>query len=151
MTDRKAAIVTGAGTGVDAASTKWLAAHGYDVLVNYNKSKAAADSISETCRAYSDALAVQGDVSDDSHCRRMVDAVFSKWGRRDALVNSAGTTQFAFMNDLEALNAADFERIYRVNVVGPYQMSRAAVPHMNESGGAIVNVSSLGKPPVVAR
>ncbi len=141
---RKTAIVTGAGTGVGAASAKWLAAHGYNVLVNYARSAEAAEKVAEECRAHGDAFAMQGDVGNDADCRNLADAAFKKWGRIDALVNSAGTTQFVPMHDLDALNAEDFESVYRVNVIGPYQMSRAAAAHMNKTGGAIVNVSSLG-------
>lgn len=144
MNDRKVAIITGAGTGVGAASAAWLAARGYDVLVNYNRSAAEAESVAEKCRAHGNALAVQGDVSADDDCRRLIKTAAEKWGRIDALVNNAGTTQFVPMDDLEALSAEDFERVYKVNVIGSYQMSRAAAPHMNQSGGAIVNVSSLG-------
>jgi 3-oxoacyl-[acyl-carrier protein] reductase len=143
MSDRKVAVVTGGGTGVGAASSKWLAARGYDVLVNYSRSAAEAESVAEACRAHGDALAVKGDVSDDSDCRRIAETTFEKWGRIDALVNNAATTQFVPMDDLEALNAEDFERVYKVNVIGVYQMSRAVASHMQKSGGAIVNVSSL--------
>ena len=114
------------------------------MLVNYSRSVSAAESVAEACRAHVDAVATQGDVSDDSHCRRMAETAFEKWGRIDVLVNSAGATQFAPMHDLEALNAPDLERVYNVNAIGSYQMSRAVAPHMNKTGGAIVNVSSLG-------
>lgn len=143
MNNRKVAIITGAGTGVGAASAKWLAARGYNVLVNYARSAEAAESVANACRAHGDAVTAQGDVGDDADCRRLAETAFNKWGRIDALVNSAGTTQFVSMQDLEALNAPDFERVYKVNVIGPYQMSRAVAPHMNKTGGAIVNVSSL--------
>jgi 3-oxoacyl-[acyl-carrier protein] reductase len=85
---------------------------------------------------------VQGDVSEDRDCRRLVEAAATRWGRVDALVNSAGTTRFVPMADLEAVDAADFQRIYAVNAVGPFQMARAAAPLLRRNGGAIVNVSS---------
>jgi 3-oxoacyl-[acyl-carrier protein] reductase len=143
MSDKKVAIITGAGTGVGAASAAWLAAREYNVLVNYSRSAKEAESVAENCRGHGDAIAVQGDVSNDSDCRRMTKTALEKWGRIDALVNNAGTTQFVPMDDLEALNAADFEHVYRVNVLGPYYMSRAVAPYMKKSGGAIVNVSSV--------
>jgi 3-oxoacyl-[acyl-carrier protein] reductase len=91
-----------------------------------------------------DAVAIQGDVGNDDDCRRMAAEAVKRWGRINALVNSAGTTQFVSMADLDALNAEDFERVFRTNVIGVYQMSRAVAPHMKNSGGAIVNVSSIG-------
>ena len=66
----------------------------------------------------------------------------ARWGRVDALVNSAGTTRFVPIADFEAVQTEDFERAYAVNTIGPFQMARAARPHM-EPGSAIVNVSSI--------
>jgi 3-oxoacyl-[acyl-carrier protein] reductase len=142
---QKAAIITGAGTGVGAATAKWLARHGYDVMINYSRSAPAAEAVVAECREIgADAVAVQGDVGNDADCRRMADEAFKRWKRIDALVNNAGTTQFVSMSDLDALSAEDFEKVFRVNVIGTYQMCRAVAPHMKKTGGAIVNISSSG-------
>jgi len=69
--------------------------------------------------------------------------VFDKWGRIDALVNNAGTTKFVDHANLDGLQADDFLRIYRVNVVGPFQMTRACAPALKSTRGAVVNVSSV--------
>src|SRR5260370_39282970 len=59
-------------------------------------------------------------------------------------MNNGGVTKFAKNGDLDALDAADFQRIYGVNVIGPFQMVRAVVPAMQKQGsGAIVNISSI--------
>jgi 3-oxoacyl-[acyl-carrier protein] reductase len=74
----------------------------------------------------------------------MAAEAMTKWGRIDALVNSAGTTRFADHADLEALSGDDFLEVYRINVVGPWQMVRAVAGPMKAGGsGAIVNISSL--------
>lgn len=143
MTDRPVAIVTGAATGVGAASALWFAQRGHDVLINYRASREPAEAVAVECRdAGADAIAVQGDVGDDSDCRRIAATAADRLGRIDVLVNSAGTTLFRPMGDLDALDAEDFLSVYRVNAVGPYQMARAVVPHMGE-GGSVVNVSSI--------
>jgi 3-oxoacyl-[acyl-carrier protein] reductase len=142
---RRAAIVTGAATGVGAASACWLAARGFDVIVNFNSSADAALAVVEHCRASGmDAHAVRGDVSKEDDCRRVAAVALERYGRIDALVNSAGTTQIVPMSDLDAINTEDFERVFAVNAVGAFQMARAVSSVMRRSGGAIVNVSSVG-------
>ena len=67
-----------------------------------------------------------------------------RFGRADVLVNNAGTTKFVAAKDLEGLDAADFQRIYGINVIGPFQMVRALQPMLaRQAGAAIVNVSSI--------
>ncbi len=138
-------IVTGSATGVGAAAARLLASKGCNVVINYTRSEAEAKETEAACRALGvETLLCQADVSNDADCRRMVAEAFSKWGRVDGLINNAGTTQFVNHADLDGLDAADFQRIYAVNVIGPFQMTRAVVPHMKAAGrGAIVNVSSI--------
>lgn len=139
-----AAIVTGSATGIGAATAKRLAAGGCNVVINYSRSEAAAEATRAECEGLGvQALAHRADVSNDSDCRAMVQAAVDAWGRLDILVNSAGTTKQCPHENLEGLTGDDFHRIYAVNTVGPYQMARAAAPHMKAGGqGAIVNVSS---------
>ena len=85
----------------------------------------------------------------DGECRKLVEETVKKWGRVDGLINNAGTTKFQNQGDLEGVSPEDFDRILRVNVTGPYMMSRAAYPAMKkqyeEKGdrGSIVNISSI--------
>jgi len=140
----KTAIVTGGGTGIGAAAALWLARRGYNVLVNYRGSGDVAAEIAGRCRALGvDSGSAQGDVAADADCRRLAAMAEARWGRIDALVNSAGTTLFVPMSDLEGLGAADFAQIYAVNAIGPYQMTRAVAGCMKKTGGAVVNVSSI--------
>ena len=142
---RRVAIVTGSSRGVGAATVKLLSEKGWNVAINYSKSEKEAKEIQAACEALSaETLLCRADVSDDEGCRRLVDETLGKWGRLDALVNNAGTTKFCNHSDLEGLSKDDFLHIYSANVVGPYQMIRAAAPHLKKAGqAAIVNVASV--------
>ncbi len=138
-------IITGSATGLGAAVSRLSASKGGNVVINYTKSEAEAQETANACREFGvETLVCQADVSVDEDCRRMVSEAVAKWGRINGLVNNAGQSVFASSLDLEALSAEDFLRIYSVNVVGAYQMSRAVAPHLKTQGrGAIVNVSSI--------
>jgi len=139
------AIVTGSSSGVGAATVKLLASKGCRVVVNYSRSVEAAEEVVSECEKLgADVLLCKADVSEDEDCRRLVAETVSKWGRLDALVNNAATTQFVDHRNLSGLEKEDFLQIYAVNVVGPYQMSRAAEKPLRESGdAAIVNIASI--------
>ncbi len=141
---RPSAIVSGGATGIGAATAEALAKHGINVTVNYHRSATAAQATAERCRqAGARAIAVQGDVSDDTACREIVERSVAQWAGVDVLVNNAGVTRFADADDLEALDKGDFDRVMAVNVTGPYQLTRAAAPYLRESAiASVVNVSS---------
>jgi NAD(P)-dependent dehydrogenase (short-subunit alcohol dehydrogenase family) len=89
-------------------------------------------------------LLERADVSDDAQCVRFAAHVKARFGRCDALVNNAGTTKFVDLKNLGGLNATDFQMIYGVNLIGPFQMIRAFAPMLEEpDSAAIVNVSSI--------
>jgi NAD(P)-dependent dehydrogenase (short-subunit alcohol dehydrogenase family) len=144
------AIVTGSASGLGAATAAILAKGGGKIVVNYSNSKNEADATAEACRkaGAAEVLVVQGDVSRDEDCKKIAAAAAS-WGRLDVLVNNAGTTKHVPHHDLDGLTAEDFQRIYAVNTIGPFQMIRAARAQL-EAGAkasgrpsAVVNVSSV--------
>jgi 3-oxoacyl-[acyl-carrier protein] reductase len=143
--DGKRAIVTGGGTGLGAATAIGLARRGASICVNYATSADAAAEVVESCRKLGvEAFAKKADVGEDADCRALVDAAAARFGGVDILVNNAGVTKFAKHTDLDALEAEDFLRLYRVNVVSVYQMTRAAQPHLAAGGkGSVVNISSI--------
>ena len=141
----RVAIVTGSSSGVGAATARLLAEQGCHVVINYNNNAAGAKQVAEACEAAgADTLVLQANVANDEDCVAMAQAANEKWGRVDALVNNAGTTKFVDHHRLDGLSAEDFQRIYSVNVVGAYQMTRAVshLMHAQEEGGAVVNVAS---------
>ena len=143
--ENSVSIVTGSSSGVGAATARMLAEKGGRVVINYSKSVDAARVVAAECESLGgDTLLCQADVSDDDDCRRMVAEAIKKWGRLDALVNNAGTTKFVQHTDMDGLDGSDFQSIYGVNVIGPFQMVRAARNALKASGDAsVVNVASI--------
>ena len=141
----KAAFITGGGTGVGRACALAFAAQGCDVAINYSRSAdAAAETVAEVEALGARGIAVQGDVADDDACRSMVAEAAEAFGRLDVLVNSAGTTVFVPHHDLDGITSDDWHRLYAVNTMGPFQMMRAAAPHLKaDGGGHVVSISSV--------
>ena len=147
--DGLCAIVTGSASGLGAATAAILAKAGARIVVNYSNSKAEAEATADRCRdAGAEVVVIQGDVARDEDCKKIV-AGAAPWGRLDALINNAGTTKHVAHDKLEELSAEDFQRIFAVNTIGPYQMVRAA-RGLLEAGAkasgrpaAVVNVSSV--------
>ncbi|MGY8679909.1 SDR family oxidoreductase [Bradyrhizobium sp. UFLA05-153] len=148
--DGLCAIVTGSASGLGAATAQILARGGARLVINYSSSQKEAEATAEVCRkaGAAEVVIAQGDVSRDEDCRRIV-AAAEAWGRLDALVNNAGTTKHVAHANLDGLSAEDFQRLYGVNTIGPFQMVRAARKLLeagaNASGraSAVVNVSSV--------
>ena len=147
--DGLCAIVTGSASGLGAATAAILAKGGARIVVNYSSSQKEAEATADLCRsAGAEVVVVQGDVSRDEDCKKIV-AAAAPWGRLDALINNAGTTKHVPHDNLDGLSAEDFQRIFGVNTIGPFQMVRAA-RSLLEAGAkasgrasAVVNVSSV--------
>ncbi|SDI87703.1 NAD(P)-dependent dehydrogenase, short-chain alcohol dehydrogenase family [Bradyrhizobium sp. Rc2d] len=148
--DSLCAIVTGSASGLGAATAEILARNGARLVINYSSSQKEAEATAELCRkaGAAEVLVAQGDVSKDDDCRKIV-AAAAGWDRLDVLVNNAGTTKHVAHADLDGLSAEDFQRLYGVNTIGPFQMVRAA-RSLLEAGAkasgrpsAVVNVSSV--------
>jgi 3-oxoacyl-[acyl-carrier protein] reductase len=147
--DGLCAIVTGSASGLGAATAAILAKGGARIVVNYSSSQKEAEQTADLCRsAGGEVVVVQGDVSRDEDCKKIV-AAAAPWGRVDALINNAGTTKHMAHGNLDGLSAEDFQRLFGVNTIGPFQMVRAARSLLeaaaNASGraSAVVNVSSV--------
>ena len=101
--DRPVALVTGAARGIGRATALALAGHGYDMVINYSVSEAAAEQVAQEVRACdAGALVVRADVADETAVRQMVATAADTYGRIDALINNAGTTIDVPPSDLTA-------------------------------------------------
>ena len=141
---RKAALVTGASSGIGRAAAVALAGAGFDVVVNYSRSERAALETADLAQAKgTKALPFACDVSDDATVRKMLEFVREEFGRLDALVNNAGITAEIPPKDFEAMTAEIWDRVFAVNVRGMFQVTRAAAPLLKEARGSIVNTASI--------
>ena len=135
----KVALVTGAAQGIGLAAATRFLADGWSVAMLDIK----AETLDGAVRALNQPdrlLALPLDVSRPDHANQAIAAVRARFGRLDALVNNAGIAHFGPLMEtpLEAWN-----EIMAVNLTGPFIMTRAAVPLMRETGGAIVNITSI--------
>jgi 3-oxoacyl-[acyl-carrier protein] reductase len=143
--NKKVCVVSGSSSGIGAASVVLFSQRGWNVCVNYSRDIKPAEAVAEVCRSHgAEVLLQRADVADDAQCVELAARVRGHFGRCDVLVNNAGATKFVDLKDLHGLDAADFQRIYSVNVIGAFQLTRAFAPLLKAQHGAgVVNVSSI--------
>jgi 3-oxoacyl-[acyl-carrier protein] reductase len=139
------ALVTGASTGIGRSAAVALAKSGYDVLVNYSRSEDAAKiTAGEVEAAGAKAMLYRCDVSDDAGVRAMLAAMEKEFGRLDAVINNAGTTVDIPPANFEEMTVEAWNRVFSVNVLGVFLVTRAATPLLRKSpNGCIVNTCSI--------
>jgi 3-oxoacyl-[acyl-carrier protein] reductase len=148
-TPRRTVLLTGAASGIGAATARRFLREGWHVAINHldgQQAEAAAIAAHATAPGQR-ALCVAGDVTRDDDCVRVVHETVSAFGALHVLVNAAGISRMVPHTDLHALSADDFHRIYAVNTIGPFQMTRAAADALKASSteavrSAVVNISS---------
>jgi 3-oxoacyl-[acyl-carrier protein] reductase len=137
----KVAVVTGASKGIGAEIARQLAAEGAAVVVNYARSKEAAEKVvNEIKRGGGTAVAVQADVANPSDVKRLFAETKRAFDKLDILVNNAGIYEFA---PLENVTADHFHKQFDLNVLGLILASQEAAKLFGSAGGAIVNISSV--------
>ena len=135
------ALVTGSSSGIGAATARRLAAEGAAVVVN---SSASVEAGQQIAASLPNAVYLQANVADEGECGRLVASAVERFGRLDILVNNAGTTTVIPHADLDAVTDEIFRRILDTNLLGPWYLTRAALPHLRQSSaGVVVNVTSI--------
>ncbi|MBW8698559.1 Aklaviketone reductase DauE [Streptomyces sp. MBT84] len=128
-------IVTGAGSGIGRATAIAFAESGAHVLgVGRRK-----DALEETAGAHSGIAVLPLDIREEGAAERAVATAVEKWGRLDVLVNNAGTTAMMPLSETDRSVITD---LFDLNVTAPSVLAHAALPHLSDSAGSIVNVSS---------
>jgi acetoacetyl-CoA reductase len=136
-------VVTGAGRGIGRAIVEELGHDGARVVVNYSKSKEAADELVARLQQNGspEAVAIQGDVSDAAQAAKLIEETVNRFGRIDVLVNNAGINVDRSMKNL---SIDDWDRVLRVDLNSYFYTVKAALPHfMQQKSGKIINISSM--------
>lgn len=137
----RAAIITGADSGIGRAVALAYAREGADVLFAYLAEDADAE---ETAHITQDTgrkvVAMKGDVSDEAFCQRLVERAMREFGRLDILVNNAAYQQTH--ESILQMPSDEIERIFRTNALALFWICKAALPHMRP-GGVILNTASI--------
>jgi 3-hydroxybutyrate dehydrogenase len=139
MTDLagKAALVTGAASGIGRAIAQDLAAHGACVLLadmNAEQGNSVAQDLPR-------AVFQRADVTSREDCRALVERALREWGRLDILVNNAGVQHVAAVEDFPEDR---WEQLIRIMLIAPFLLTKYALPGMYTRGwGRIVNIASI--------
>ena len=135
-------LITGASRGIGAACARAFAQAGFNVAVNYNRSKENAESLARKLRDLGvSAVAVQADVSDSASVRGMFDYVKANLGSVDVLVNNVGISRVGLLTEM---TDGDWDTLLHTNLSSVFYCCKAALPDMIRAhSGVIVNVASM--------
>ncbi len=141
----RVAIVTGAGTGIGKSCAEQFAKHGASVVVNYSKSKDAANQVvAGITAAGGTAIALQADVSDEEQVKTLVAKTVEHFGGIDYLINNAGWSTRIPHHELDRLTDEVWDKTLDTNLRGAFYCVRACVPHLKKRpGSGIVNIASV--------
>ena len=134
-------IVTGASKGIGAELARQLAAKGAR-LVLAARNETELEAVAAECRKLgANVVAIRADVTVERDCQALVAGAVLAFGRLDTLVNNAGATMWARFEDIDDVSI--LERIMQVNYMGAVYCTHHALPHLKQSKGRIVGISSL--------
>ncbi len=144
----KIVVITGASSGLGAATARYLAGHGAKVVLGARRSERVDALASEINEAGGTALAVETDVTQREQVTRLVDTAVDSFGRIDVLLNNAG---IMLLSPLERLLVEEWVQMVDVNIIGVLNGIAEALPHMRQQmGGQIINVSSVAGHKVIS-
>ena len=137
----KKAIITGGDSGIGRAVAIAYAREGADVLISYlNEDEDAKDTAQYVEKAGQKVVLIPGDISDEAHCKRIVERAVAEFGQIDILVNNAA---FQMSRDsLQEIPSEEWDKTFRTNIYPMFYLCKAAEPHM-KPGSAIVNTTSV--------
>lgn len=134
-------VVTGASRGLGRAIASGLGHAGAKVIVNYARSKEPAEELAQEISADGgEGIAVGADVSNPEEAKELINGAVERFGRLDVLVNNAGINRD---RTIKKLSTEDWDTVLKVDLSSCFYTVQAALPHMTENGGKIINISSF--------
>ncbi|HEX5483973.1 MAG TPA: 3-oxoacyl-ACP reductase family protein [Terriglobia bacterium] len=143
MFEGQVALITGASSGIGAATAEAFAREGASVAVNYFKNQSGADeAVKRVEKAGREAIAIRADVTRAADVKKMVEAALKKWGRLDILVNNAG--DLLARRTLADMTEEYWDQVMDLNLKSVFLCVEAVWKHMAErKSGSIINVASI--------
>ncbi len=139
--NNKVAVITGGGSGIGRGIAELFATQGAQVFIFELNKTSAEEAIKKITAAGGKASAMDVDVSDQQQVKNVIAEVTKQTGRIDILVNSAGISH---IGKLETTSEEDFDKIFRVNVKGVYNVMHSAINTMKQQGGGLIlNIGSV--------
>jgi len=137
----KAALITGADSGIGRAVALAFAREGADVLISYlNEEQDARETVRVVEAEGRKAVAVAGDIGDERHCQELVGRAVRELGKLDVLVNNAAFQRTR--ESIQEISSEEFDRTYKTNVYAMFYLCKAALPHL-PPGATIINTASI--------
>lgn len=136
-------VVTGAGRGIGRAIAEELGREGARVVINYSKSREAAEDLVARLRenGSEESIAIQADVSDAAQATKLIEETVQHFGRIDVLVNNAGIN---IDRSMKNLSTEDWDKVIQVDLNSYYYTLKAALPtFLQQKSGKIINISSV--------
>lgn len=138
----RVALITGGDSGIGRAVAIAFAREGADVVISYlNEDADARETAKWVTDAGRKAITVSGDISDEDHCRHLIERTTEEMGRIDILVNNAAF-QRTYPGGIKDIPSEEWDYTFRTNIYAMFYLSKAALAHM-KPGGAIINTSSI--------
>jgi NAD(P)-dependent dehydrogenase (short-subunit alcohol dehydrogenase family) len=135
------ALITGGATGIGRAISESFSREGAKVAIAARRKDKLDEAVAAITSQGREALAIECDVSSSRDAERAIQETVSHFGALNILVNNAGIWSAA---TVEQISEADWDRVMKINVNGPFLMSRAALPALRKSGGgSIINTGSV--------
>ncbi|GGD53885.1 SDR family NAD(P)-dependent oxidoreductase [Paenibacillus nasutitermitis] len=136
----KTAIITGSTSGIGQAAAETLARHGARVLISGRDRERGEGIVRGITESGGDAHFLQADLADRSSPDRLVREALGRWGRIDIIVNNAA---LVCHKPVDEITHEDWDRLLAVNLKAPFFLVQAALAHLKENGGSVINISSI--------